>query len=61
MLRVIILFLIIFSQLSLAQKKKIFFKTQNDSIVSVVDEEGKAIIKPFVIFPKNRNGYKYSF
>lgn len=47
---------ILISSLYLSQAKKIFFKTENDSIVSVVDEDGKVIVKPFVSLHTVNNG-----
>ncbi|WP_157158215.1 WG repeat-containing protein [Chryseobacterium populi] len=43
----ILLFFFI-SFLSSAQNKKLFFKTENDSIISVIDEKGNIIIEPFI-------------
>jgi len=44
-----LLFLLI-SSLYLSQTKKIFFKSENDSIISIVDQDGKVIVEPFVSF-----------
>lgn len=36
------------SFLSYAQNKKLYFKTENDSIISVVDDKGNTIVGPFI-------------